>query len=54
MPVNTVGGQTVGGDSYAFNGLVTDFALGEAEPGKPVPFNATIKITGPITATEGS
>jgi hypothetical protein len=54
LPINIVGGQSVSGDSYAFSGLVTDFSLGEAEPGKPIPFKSTIKITGPIVPTEGS
>ncbi len=44
--INLAGGQATTGDTATFSGLVTDYADGEAEPGKPIPFTATIKVNG--------
>ena len=56
LPVNLAGGQTTTGDTFVFYGLVTDFSIGDAEPGKPIPYEFTIKINGTPapTYTEGS
>lgn len=56
LPINLAGGQTTTGDTATFSGLVTDFAVGAAEPGKPVPYKFTVKINGtPVpTFVEGS
>lgn len=53
---NLSGGQVTTGDTFTFSGLVTDFHVGEADPGKPIPYEFTIKINGtPVpTYVEGS
>lgn len=53
-PTNLAGGQTTIGDQVAFNALVTEWEIGEDDIDKVIPFSATLKITGPITITEGS
>lgn len=53
-PINLAGGQTTAGDQVAFNALVTDWEIGEADIDKVIPFTATLKITGAITVTLGS
>jgi hypothetical protein len=54
LPIDLQGGQTTTGDSFAFNALVTDWAIPDVEIDKVVTFKAMLKITGPVTATEGS
>ncbi len=54
LPINGPGGQTTTGDVYAFNALVLSFAVSEVEAGKLVTFKSSLKLTGPITYTEGS
>jgi hypothetical protein len=56
LPVNKAGGQTTTGDTATFSALVTKFAMGEGDPGKPIPYKFTLKINGsPIpTFVEGS
>ena len=53
LPPDIVGGQTTTGDSYLYTGPVTDFAMGEEDVDKVIPFTATIKISGPPVFTEG-
>ena len=54
MPINTEGGQTVVGDSFAFLGLVTDYSGPEVQPDKTVTWSFKAKVTGVVTPTLGS
>lgn len=56
LPINLPGGQTTTGDTFVFYGIVTDFSVGDAEAGKPIPYEFTIKINGtPVpTYVEGA
>jgi hypothetical protein len=46
LPLNLAGGQATTPDTFTFSGLVTDFSVGDAEPGKSIPYEFTIKING--------
>lgn len=54
LPADTVGGQTVNGDSYLYTCLVTDFAIGEADVDKVIPFSASLKVNAAPVFTEGA
>ena len=53
-PLNAAGGQTVEGDVVVFNAIVTEWEIGESEPGKEISFTASLTISGPVTVTLGS
>lgn len=53
-PIDTVGGQTTQGDYETFTGTVTSCYPGEIEPGKIVPWSATIKLQTISVYTAGS
>lgn len=51
-PIDTVGGQAANGDYQTFLGTVVSCTLGDSEPGKLVPWSATIKLqTIPVYTT---
>ena len=56
LPVNLAGGQLTTGDTLTFSAHVMEFAMGKAEPGKPVPYSAALQVDGSVapTYTEGS
>jgi hypothetical protein len=54
LPTNLEGGQTTEGDAFAFSALVTDYSGPELQVDKTIAWSFKVKITGPITFTEGS
>lgn len=46
-------GQTTSGDSYAFLGLITEMSY-DVESEKEISISSKIKISGPLTLTQGS
>lgn len=54
LPINPLAGQTTTGDLYSFDAWVTQPALVDLQYDKAISFSAKIKITGPVTLTQGS
>lgn len=54
LPVDLAGGQTTTGDTFAFNGMVTEYTGPEVQVDKTITWSFKVKLDGAITFTEGS
>ena len=54
LPINLPGGQTTTGDTFAFNGLVTDYSAPELQADKTVTWSFKVKLTSLPALTDGA